>query len=112
MYMRVSTQYFLIAMCIAACMTAAPVSAAEKYTGPRPPQPDLLYLVHADNLIPLETAEAKQESGKKDETTYSVNGTSSPARTPVPEPIFIIRSEKILPDRLELYRMEVKNGRR
>jgi hypothetical protein len=86
--------------------------AADKYDGPRPPQPDLLYLVHADNLIPTEAAEAKEESSKKDETTYLVPGASSPARTPLAEPIFLIEADKVLPERLELYRWDVKNGRR
>jgi len=83
----------------------------EDYTGPRPPKPDVLYLVHASNLIPTEVAEAQQES-KKDDTTFSVPGATSAVRTPVAEPIFLIRSEKIKADALELYRFEVKNGRR
>lgn len=83
----------------------------QKYTGPRPPKPDVVYLVHADNLIPLETADAKQES-KKDEVTFIVSGASSPARTPLAEPIFLIESDKIQAEHLELYRMDVKNGRR
>jgi hypothetical protein len=85
--------------------------AADKYDGPRPPKADLLYLVHADNLIPTEAAEAKEES-KKNDTTYTLPGVSSPARTPLAEPIFLIESDRISPDRLELYRWDVKNGRR
>jgi hypothetical protein len=84
---------------------------ADDYTGPRPPKPDVLYLVHASNLIPTEVAEAQQET-KKDDTTFSVPGASSAVRTPVAEPIFLIRSEKIKPEALELYRFDVKNGRR
>jgi hypothetical protein len=87
------------------------VFAAEKYDGPRPPKPDLLYLVHADNLIPTEALEAQQES-KKDQTTYTVTGANSTARTPLAEPIFIMESDKIQPERLELYQWEVKGGRR
>lgn len=90
---------------------AAAGLCADKYDGPRPPKPDLLYLVHADNLVPAETADAKEES-KKDEAVYAVAGAGSPARTPVAEPIFLIQSEKVIPGRLELYRMEVKGGRR
>jgi hypothetical protein len=86
--------------------------AADKYAGPRPPKPDMLYLVHADNLIPTEATDAKEESAKKDDTTYTVSGTSSSARTPLAEPIFLIEAGKVLPDRLELYRWEVKNGHR
>jgi hypothetical protein len=84
---------------------------AQKYTGPRPPKPDLLYLVHADNLVPTEISEAKQES-KKNEITYTIQGTASTARTPLAEPIFIIETEKLQADNLELYRLEVKNGHR
>jgi hypothetical protein len=85
--------------------------AADDYTGPRPPKADVLYLVHASNLIPTEVTEATQE-GKKDDTTFSVAGAASSAKTPLAEPIFLLRSEKIKPDALELYRFEVKNGRR
>jgi hypothetical protein len=86
---------------------ASVVLGADKYDGPRPPQPDLAYLVHADNLIPTEALEAKEESGN-----YTVPGATSPARTPLAEPIFLIESEKVFPDRLELYRWDVKGGRR
>jgi hypothetical protein len=98
-------------MLTAALLFAPVAGAADKYDGPRPPKADLPYLVHADNLIPTEAAEAKEES-KKDETTYTMPGVSSPARTPLAEPIFILESDRVLPDRLELYRWEVKNGRR
>lgn len=77
------------------------------YTGPKPPKADLLYLVHADNLVATETSEAKQE---KD--TFTVMGATSSARTPLAEPIFLLQSEKLSPETLELYRLEVKNGRR
>jgi hypothetical protein len=39
-------------------------------------------------------------------------GPASSARTPLAEPIFIIDADKISPERLELYRWDVKNGRR
>jgi len=87
------------------------VAFAQKYNGPRPPKPDVVYLVHADNLVPTEVAEAKQDS-KKNETQFTVNGTSSSARTPLAEPIFIMESEKIQPSSLELYKFEVKGGHR
>ena len=48
------------------------------YTGPRPPKPDMLYLVHADNLIPTEAGEAKEE-GKGNSTKYVMPGATSPA---------------------------------
>jgi hypothetical protein len=65
----------------------------------------MAYLVHADNLIPTEALEA-------DEGSLSVPGANSTARTPLAEPIFLIESDKILPERLELYRWDVKGGRR
>ena len=67
----------------------------------------MLYLVHADNLLPTEASEAKQE---KD--TYSVMGATSTAKTPLAEPIFLLQSDKLTPESLELYRMEVKGGKR
>jgi len=92
---------FLLMLPVAAAL------AADKYDGPRPPKPDLAYLAHADNLIPTEALEAKEESG-----LYTVPGAGSSARTPLAEPIFLIESDKVLPERLELYRWDVKGGRR
>src|SRR6266446_9438379 len=92
-------------------MFAAVAFCAEKYDGPRPPKPDVLYLVHADNLVPTEVAEAKQESRKND-ISFTIAGSNSPARTPLAEPIFIMEADKISPERLELYRVDVKNGHR
>lgn len=92
---------FLIAILLAAAAWSA------DYTGPKPPKPDMLYLVHADNLLPTEASDAKQE---KD--TYSVMGATSTAKTPLAEPIFLLQSDKLTPESLELYRMEVKGGKR
>ena len=94
---------FLIPTLLLAVFTARPAD----YTGPKPPKPDLLYLVHADNLLPTEAAEAKQ-----DKDTYSVAGASSSAKTPLAEPIFLLQSDKLSPETLELYRFEVKSGKR
>ncbi len=92
---------FLVSLCCAA-----------DYKGPRPPKPDIPYLLHGSKLIETEAVEAKEEQGKKDETTYEIEGAASTAKTPLAEPIFLMESDKISPDRLELYRLEVKNGRR
>jgi hypothetical protein len=81
------------------------------YTGPRPPKPDMVYLVHADNLIPTETGEAKEE-GKGSNTKYVMPGPTSSARTPLAEPIFILQSDKLTPESIELYKFDVKGGRR
>jgi len=55
---------------------------AQKYDGPRPPKKDVIYLLHADNLIPTEMGDAKEE-GKKNDPVYTFPGASSPARTPL-----------------------------
>jgi hypothetical protein len=89
----------------------AVAALAQKYDGPRPPKKDVIYLLHADNLVPTESGEAKEE-GKKGDSLYTFPGTSSPARTPLAEPIFIIDSESIRPDSVELYKMDVKSGHR
>lgn len=90
----------------------ASLCCAADYNGPRPPKPDIPYLIHATTLVETEVVEAKEEQGKKDETTYVIAGAASPARTPLAEPIFLMESNKISPERLELYRLDVKNGRR
>ena len=97
-------------LCLIA-LGASTVLAAEKYSGPVPPKPDVPYLLHASNLIETETGQARQEN-RKNEATFSVAGSASPARTPLAEPIFIIDARNISPERLELARLEVKGGNR
>ena len=98
-------------LAVLALSSLLPVSG-QKYSGPRPPKSDVPYLLHATNLVATEVTEAKQQEGKKDSTTYYVAGAASSAKTPLAEPIFIMASEKIKADTIELYRFEVKNGRR
>lgn len=81
------------------------------YDGPRPPKPDVPYLLHASTLVELESLEATEET-KKDDVTYAIAGAGSRAKTPLAEPVFLLHSEKLSPERLELYQLEVKNGRR
>ena len=83
--------------------------AAEKYSGPVPPKPDIPYLLHASTLVETEVANAQQ--GKKSDQ-YTISGASSPARTPLAEPIFIIDARQIQPETFELYRLDVKGGNR
>jgi hypothetical protein len=87
------------------------LACAQKYDGPRPPKKDMIYIVHADNLIPTETSDAKEE-GKKGDSVYTLPGASSASRTPLAEPIFILDSDNIKADSVELYRMDVKSGHR
>ncbi len=92
-------------------IVAALAIQAEDYKGPRPAKPDVLYLVHASNLISTEVLTAQQDS-KKDTDTFTVPGAASPVRTPLAEPIFLFRSDRIKPDDLGLFKFEVKNGKR
>ena len=92
-------------------LVSAFLYAAEKYDGPIPPKPDVPYLLHATNLVETELGQAKQENRKND-STFIVSGAASPARTPLAEPIFIMDARQISPERIELYRMDVKNGNR
>jgi hypothetical protein len=94
-----------------AMATLAP-GQAQKYSGPKPPKADVPYLLHATKLVETEATEARQQDGKKDSTTYFVAGAASSAKTPLAEPIFIVNSDKLKADTLELYRFDVKNGRR
>ena len=90
---------------------AAYAAGQSKYSGPRPPKPDLPYLLHAANLIPAEATHAKEET-RKDWQVYYIEGESSPARTPLAEPIFLIAAEKLQVEKLQLYKLEQKAGRR
>jgi hypothetical protein len=78
---------------------------------PQPEKPDLPYLLHADNLVATEAGEAKQET-RKDEILYVIDGATSPVSTPLASPIFLMRAEQLVPEKLEIYKMESKNGRR
>ncbi len=83
------------------------LGAADKYDGPVPPKPDIPYLMHASNLIETETGQARNEKNN-----YIISGSSSPVRTPLSEPIFIIDARNISPERLELAKLNVKGGNR
>jgi hypothetical protein len=107
---RLKTAFLISAITAAAALTST-LGAADKYTGPRPEKADVPYLLHASNLVQTEIGEAKEES-RKDGRAYVLSGASSPARTPLAEPIFLIRVEKLNPDKLALYPLEVKNGNR
>jgi hypothetical protein len=102
---------FTFASALIAFSLFSAMFAAEKYSGPVPPKTDIPYLVHASNLIETEVAEARQEN-RKDDSKFSIPGASSPARTPLAEPVFLIDADKISPQSLELYRLDVKGGNR
>jgi len=92
-------------------LSALSAAQSKKYEGPQPPKPDLPYLKHADNLVPTDASEAKEEK-KKDTVLYVIPGAAAAAQTPLASPIFIMQADKLVPDRMGLYKLEVKNGRR
>jgi hypothetical protein len=96
---------------IACLLLAVAVAGGQtKYKGPRPQESDVPYLLHAANLIPLEKSEAKEEKRKDDAIAYVVTGAASPVKTPLASPIFLLQSEKILPEQLELYRVDANKA--
>jgi hypothetical protein len=97
----------LLPLALATLLAAQPA----KYDGPRPPKPDVPYLVLADTLVSTEVVNAKEDT-HKDDTTYTIPGASSSARTPLAEPILILQTAKLSPEELQCYRMEVRNGNR
>jgi hypothetical protein len=92
-------------------LTAGTLLAQTDYTGPIPAKADVPYLLHASTLVETQASEAKQET-KKNATLYWVEGAASSAKTPLAEPIFIIRVEKLNPDKIEMYQFAVNKGRR
>src|SRR5215813_7216262 len=93
-------------------LLAFALHAQRKYDGPRPPKPDIPYLKHASNLVPTESGTAKEEKGKKDDITYIIDGAASTAKTPLASPIFLFEADKLNPDHLGLYKLEIKSGHR
>lgn len=104
-----------LALALAAALVAVPLAAqsgAKRKSGPPdPPKKDVAYILHADQLVETETGEAQQET-RKDEQLYFVAGAASGVKTPLAGPEFLIHAENIPVDKLQLYRMESKNGRR
>lgn len=98
-------------VCVLLASLGATLFSAETYNGPRPPKPDIPYLLHADRLIETEVNEAREEN-RKGEVTYIIPGASSPARTPLAEPIFIIQTQQLVAERIEMYKLDVRNGQR
>lgn len=97
-------------ICLLALVT--PAVFAQKYSGPTPEKEDLPYILQAENLIPTEAATAKEEKGKKDEIIYIIDGAASSARTPLASPIFLLKVKDLQPEKLRLYKLDVKNGHR
>jgi hypothetical protein len=85
--------------------------AQEKYSGPKPPNKDIPYLLHGEKLIATEVQKANQSNSKAGQVFF-VPGTTSPARTPLAEPIFLFSPDHFRAEQLGLFRFEVRDGRR
>lgn len=85
--------------------------AQQKYDGPRPAKQDIPFLLHAASLIETEAGEAKEET-RKDGLAFVMLGAAANVKTPLAEPIFLFESQKIPPEKLQMWKLEVKNGRR
>jgi hypothetical protein len=101
----------MISRMLAVCLLVAGSAYSQKYAGPRPSKPDVPFLLHATKLLETDSAEAKEES-RKDGTAFLLGGVAATAKTPLAEPIFLFESQKIPPEKLQLWKLEVKNGRR
>src|SRR5581483_2771180 len=96
---------------VASFLVAGQVFAQTDEAHLRPPQKDLPYLLEASKLIPTEAQPATGSKSKGGET-FSVPGTTSYARTPLPEPILLSSPGQIQAEPFALFHFEVKNGRR
>ena len=102
----------LLAGLLLAASAAWPQAASRTKTGPPdPPKPDVPFIIHADTLLETEIGEAKEET-RKDEQWYTIPGASASIRTPLAGPEFLFLSESIRPDKLQLFKLDSKGGRR
>jgi hypothetical protein len=94
---------------LVAALSAFSGLAADKYAGPKPAKADLPYLLHGSNLLPTESSEAKEEK-KGEETVYTISGAASTAKTPLPEPRFILEAQNIAPEHMALFKAEPRGS--
>lgn len=102
---------WLLAGLLAALPLTAQSTAKSKSGLPDPPKKDVPYLLHASILVETESKEAKEET-RKEEQVATVPGGASPVKTPLAGPEFLLESETIVPNKLQLFKMESKGGRR
>jgi hypothetical protein len=84
---------------------------AQSYSGPSPAKADVPYLLHASQLLSTEVIEVK-ETKQKDGSTFVLPGANSPIKTPLASPIFIIKADKLDPEKLQLFQLESVGGHR
>lgn len=89
----------------------AAAAQAPKYSGPVPPSSDLPFLKHASNLLAAEAVEVKEEK-RKDDTVYVIAGETSSSKTPLELPVFLLKTDKLDPLKLQMYRLQTSDGHR
>ena len=93
-------------------LLAAPAAVAfAAESDPTPPKADVPYMIYAGNLAETEHHEATEQRRDK-RVTYTIPGATSPVRTPLAGPEFLLLSEDMDPGVLRLYGVESGNGRR
>ncbi len=90
---------------------ALAAAQAPKYAGAVPSQPDLPYLKHASNLVATELVEVKEQKDKTD-SLFTIAGEASSAKTPLGLPVLLLKTEKLDPLKLLMFRLNVKDGHR
>ncbi|HVW07329.1 MAG TPA: hypothetical protein VHC90_02035 [Bryobacteraceae bacterium] len=96
---------------LTAALIILPAAAQQRYTGGPPPKKNIPFIVQADNLIETEPVKAAEQT-KKDDTIYTIPGDKSTSRTPLASPMLVIDTDSLDATRLQLFRLEVKNGHR
>ena len=85
--------------------------SAQAYSGPVPAKSDVPYLLHANELVSTEVTEVKQ-SNQKDGVTYTIAEANSPARTPLASPVFLLKADKLDPEKLQAFQLQSTGGHR
>ncbi len=96
---------------LAPLLLLALAARGQTYNDPRPTKPDLPFLKQGNLVIATESLEARQQKQKRD-MLYVIEGAASPVRTKLASPIFLFQAERIVPETLGLYKLDVKNGQR
>ncbi len=96
---------------LAPLLLLALAALGQTYNDPRPTKPDLPFLRQGNLVIATEASVARQQKQKRD-IVYVIDGAASPVRTPLASPTFLFQAERIVPETLGLYKLEVKDGQR
>jgi hypothetical protein len=96
---------------ITGIVLAIGLAAQTRKALPKPEKKDVLYLVHASNLVQTEIVRpVPKDNG--DSTTWSIPGESSLAKTPLALPLMTIDAAMIAPEKLQMYQFQQNGSRR